>query len=496
MSADVDISRAFATTETYAPVEAFAASSLELDAGARRLEGAFYGSSGYRALRNMKRAGYQMRGVRDLARVSWFGPFGRTYVIDRDAGVPFLSSSEMLEASPDPQHYLSKVLTPKLNRLIVQEGTILVSCSGTIGNVMLCTADHAEMAVSQHAIRVIPNDRLDRGLLYAFLQSDVGQFLLTRNKSGSVVESLYEDDVGSLPVPLLPKSLRRELTRLLDRSADLRVRANALLCASVNDVQRACYLPDVSGRLMARRTEFLAYETPSSQVFSRLLGPGDVRLDATAYEPLARALRGTILEHPQGRLLGDLVHDIYRVAPGRRTYVEDATHGLPLIGGKQMMQWRAHDVKFLSRALTVRNATQTLQHGTTLVAAGGTIGRTMYVHRNFESAVASEDVMRLVPRPDRVCPGFLYSFMTSPYGQVQLEQRAFGSVIPRLRHFQFHSIAVRLPKDRGEAIHEQVTDAFDARAEGRKLEDEAIDLFAGALERGRGYVESEWGTEY
>jgi hypothetical protein len=69
-------------------------------------------------------------------------------------------------------------------------------------------------------------------------------------------------------------------------------------------------------------------------------------------------------------------------------------------------------------------------------------------------------------------------------------------VIPRLRDFQFNSIAIRLPGDKGEAIHQKVIRAFDARANAKAKEDSALKLFMSALANGRTYVESEWGKEY
>src|SRR2546426_64887 len=79
MSDEQNISLAFAAAEAYSAVDTFATSSLDVDDGARRLEGVFYGSSGYRALRAMQHSGFQMVTVGELARVLWFGPFSRTY---------------------------------------------------------------------------------------------------------------------------------------------------------------------------------------------------------------------------------------------------------------------------------------------------------------------------------------------------------------------------------------------------------------------------------
>ena len=159
MNVDAKVSRIFAASTDLARVETFAASSLEVDTGARRLEGSFYGSGGYRALQQMERSGFGMCTLGNFATVLWFGPFSRTYVEDPEAGVPFLSSSEMLEAQPKAKNHISKALTGNLDQLIVAQGTILVSRSGTIGNVAICTDKLHGIAISEHAIRVIPELR-------------------------------------------------------------------------------------------------------------------------------------------------------------------------------------------------------------------------------------------------------------------------------------------------------------------------------------------------
>jgi hypothetical protein len=104
--------------------------------------------------------------------------------------------------------------------------------------------------------------------------------------------------------------------------------------------------------------------------------------------------------------------------------------------------------------------------------------------------------MRIVPNEAEAKPGFIYAFLASPYGQIQLAQRAYGSVIPELRDFQFHSIAIPLPPDRGQAVHRIVVRAFDCRADALALENEAIRLFEAAIEGGRDATEEKWGREY
>lgn len=481
----------------YSKADVFTRPSSAIQTGAMRLEAGYYGSQGYRAVQAMEESGFRIERVGQHARVRWFGPFARTYVSDPTHGTPFLSSSDMMVARLEPQNYLSNALTRDLERLMVAEGAILVSCSGTIGNVCLCTRDYNGHAVSQHAIRVEALDSESRGVLYVFLLSELGRFLITRNKSGSVIESIYADDVEQLPIPLLPKGLRERINRDIRESSRLRVEANRLLKKAERRVQVDCGLPDIE----TLRTAGVPNQTTTFtvQACERLWangGFGQIRLDATYHEPTAVALSKLILARHDGTTLDQLVEGVRNSTLRKRQYVDDLEDGIPLLGGKQLVQWRPGELKYLSRALTRNLAKETVESGWTLVSCGGTLGRTLFVHRNLEGDALSQDVMRVIPNEQRLKPGFVYAFLASHYGQAQLLQRGYGSVIPRLRDFQFNSIAIVVPPDRGTGIHEIVVSAYDARADAKALEDGALRRFMRAIAVGREATEQEWGREY
>src|SRR5947207_1292573 len=108
-------------------VDVFSVRSNEVSTGASRLEAAFYGSEGYRAVQALRGAGFDLVGLDTVARVEWFGPFSRAYVDGPEHGVSFVSSAEMLEARLVPDHWLSRKLTPRIERLLVRDGQLLVS---------------------------------------------------------------------------------------------------------------------------------------------------------------------------------------------------------------------------------------------------------------------------------------------------------------------------------------------------------------------------------
>ncbi|MBV9879295.1 MAG: hypothetical protein JO180_02315, partial [Gemmatirosa sp.] len=112
--------------------------------------------------------------------------FRRTYVAP-DRGVPFLSSSDIIDLRPEPDRHVSRRLTPRLEQLLVRQWDVLISCSGTVGNVALAGERLTGMALSQHAIRVRAPDPEIAGYATAFLRSRAGRVQLTQAAYGSVV---------------------------------------------------------------------------------------------------------------------------------------------------------------------------------------------------------------------------------------------------------------------------------------------------------------------
>ncbi|WP_417385611.1 hypothetical protein [Gimesia sp.] len=495
----------FSIAEEFSSIEAFAAASSEVYSGSHRMDGEYYGDDGYRARQAVVRSRFPTKALHDLVDVYWPGTDGsyseykRIYVDDKAYGVPFLSTSQMLLARFDDVKYVTRMLTGSMANLIVHAGQILLSVSGTIGNTVITNRDFDGLCVSNDAMRLNPREPEGLGLLFCFLQSQAGRFLLTRNKAGGVVEHLYVDDVSSLPVPVLPKRLCMELTELVAKSNELRARGNQLIDEAIADVQHQCYLPDMNHFMPGRTSnaEPLTFiHSAKSRLFPENAGFGERRLDATYHEPAAVALAKYIFSHDRGCELGDVLAAVRNSTLRKRNYVDDPELGVALIGGKQLMQWRPQGVKYLSKALTRNLGNETVEDGWTLVSCGGTLGRTMFVHRNFDGCAPSQHVMRLVPDTASVFGGFIYAFLASPYGQVQIAQRSYGSVIQEIRDFQFKSIAISLPDDRGELIHEKIVRAFDARADAHDIEDRALNLFETAIERGKTYTEAEWGSEY
>lgn len=487
------IEDAFQAALPYTKLESFIASSREVEYGVRRLQGEYYGSKGYRARREMENAGFALQSVGNIADVFWLGPYRRIFVDSPQYGIPFHSSSTMLLARQEPEAYISRKLTPKLERLIVHVGTILISCSGTIGNTAIVTSEMDGAALTQDAIRVIPHDGI--GLLYCFFQSAAGQYLLTTSKSGGVVEHIYEADVSTLRLPILPKTLRTELDRVINESCILRVKANRLLEEAQELMLRMNYLEDISITCSSSALTFVG--TLSAVRSGTLERAGHTRLDAAFYN----ANVGKVIDNVKRcKRWNTLVGSGCEIILLGKTFIPGVVKveqewGKPYFTGKELFRARLIPKTFINTPNKAHLQKLSVQKGTTLITCAGTVGRVAYVNGPLEGTAVTHDAIRVCATGELVS-GYVYSYLSSAFGQVQLQSASYGSVIPRLHSSHVGSIVIPIPDDGGEAVGELVEAAFECRALAQQQESSAITIFEQAVHRGRSYCEAEWGAEY
>lgn len=126
-----------------------------------------------------------------------------------------LSSSDILKADLDNVKLASKKYTPDIERMSLKKGWTLISRSGTIGNCAFANAKHAQKLASEHVIRLIPNNILREGLIYAYLASKYGHSLLTQGTFGAVIQHIEPAFVGSIAIPQFPESFQQEVDDLI-----------------------------------------------------------------------------------------------------------------------------------------------------------------------------------------------------------------------------------------------------------------------------------------
>lgn len=390
--------------------------------------------------------------------------FPRVYVGEAN-GVPFLSSSDIIGLRPERGNYLSRKHTPKLDRLIIQQWMVLVSRSGTIGNVSLASPRMAGWALSEHAIRISAPDRDTAGYVAAFLRSQWGRAQLTGMTYGSVVQHIEPEHLPRILIPDLPAIRRIAIGRAFVDAALKRDEANnkldeadALLCASLK-------LPS------------LPAPKKGPAVSTVRAADWGTRLDASFHNPTARWVEKQL--HTSGLTvlpLSDkrLTKGINAVTKFRkRVYVPKG--GIPLLSSKQLFQIDPIEMKGLARGAHTDDMDEiALVPNTIAITCSGTIGRVQIIPAYMNGWAANQHALRIIASGD-LCAGFLYAWLSSAYGQALIARYSYGSVIVELDRFMAGGIPVpMLPDTQRNAIANLVLDANRLRDEAWTLERDAL----------------------
>lgn len=394
--------------------------------------------------------------------------FKRIYV-EPEYGVPYVGSREMFFFPLRPEKFLSKRI-PKLSDLMVPKGWLLVSRSGTVGNVLYVYDRLSRCAITDHAIRIEPT-KVPTGYLYAFLASKFGQPLISQSIYGSTVDELEPKHLASIPVPLFDDEEQRTIHEAIVRAYELRDQANQLLDdaeAKLHAILGIKPFTEADVEYLGNPKEVKAFEIEFDEL-------GD-RFDASSHVPLVRSVIRKLHRSPVPLTdLGSLCDNIYHAPRYARVYV-DPPFGKRFIQCSQLPLFRMYDVRHLSASANKEAIVNcAVQDRDLLVTRSGTIGRLGYITPSMSGWVASDDFIRLRPDQSRLDSGYLYAFLGTAYGQSQLTTRTFGGVVDHINEDHVASVQVpELPIGDQRQIGEFVRNAFALRDKANDLEDKAI----------------------
>ena len=141
------------------------------------------------------------------------GRFKRVYV-EEGNGIVFFTGKHVSELDPSDKKYLSlSQHTERIeNELVIREGMILITSSGTLANTVLVPKHWDGWAMTHDIIRLVPASNEIPGYLYAWLSSDYARELIHRFAYGAVVRHLEKGHISQVSVPLLrDENVQREI---------------------------------------------------------------------------------------------------------------------------------------------------------------------------------------------------------------------------------------------------------------------------------------------
>lgn len=397
----------------------------------------------------------------------------RNYVNKSTEGaIGFLGSSEMLNVFPKPIKFLSSNVI-NTEPFKVKEGTILISRSGTIGNVTFVNKTLAKSLISEHAIRIIVKDY--SGYLYAYLQTETGKTIVKSNVFGAVIDQIEPQHFENIVVPNAIDSQKKEIHELVIKSYNLRDESNDLIDKAESILYEELQLKPIE----ELKTEYFD-NSVELRNYTTKLSDLRLRLDGSYHLPLFLSIQKHIEKYSKDfKYLRDNEISDSIILPGRfkRTYVESDEHGIKFIGGKQIKDLNPPSKKFLSKSIHgTRVGKELLLHeNCILITRSGTIGKVSLVPKHWENWAANEHIIRVFPKNKDIA-GYLFCWLNSDYGHELIKKHTYGAVVDEIDTNHVGDIPLPILKNekKQKEINDLVLQANELRYKAHLKEQEAI----------------------
>lgn len=394
--------------------------------------------------------------------------FSRIFVKDAEHGIPYLAASDTVLANLDTGRYLSKKQASILSYLMLKKDWIVVTCSGTIGNVTYTNSSFENHIATHDLIRIVPNDEKNlRGYLYAFLASKYGYNQLTQSQFGGVVKHINAEHVRNIKVPCFAEFFQEEVNDLVQEAARLRENASDALEYAIGYFDTLFLMPF---------KESCLGKVSSKEILTSI----NKRFEASFHISEGKDIDKYIKEHYEWKSLGEVCSNISRPDIFKRYYVKK---GITFLGGADIFLATPDSEKRLSPKKTANIEALMIKEGTILLPRSGTIGNVAWAHAGHAQKLASEDVIRITPN-DILRAGYVYAFLASKYGKKLIQRYIFGSVIQHVEppHLKLIPVPI-IDKKVMDDIHDKVMVYSSAMGKAIEYERKAITMVEQEIEK-------------
>jgi type I restriction enzyme S subunit len=407
-----------------------------------RLEASAFSIEGHNAVTALENSGLQLMplyGEAGFCRGGYYPHRFKRIYVSPEKGVAFLSSSEIISLRPKTDRFISRKHTHNLELFLPEKWDILISRSGTIGNIGLATETFLGKALSEHAIRLQASDPDTAGYVAAFLRSRYGRTQIIQGTYGSVVAQIEPEHLKRVLIPDLPSIRRIAIGRLMCKAGELRDEANRLLDEADRLLHVRLNLPYLNSIAPTGKSSSIA-KVKASQ----LLG----RLEGSFHDPVAIAAEKQLSElSVEVTTVGDsrVTKEVRAITKFRkRVYIEKSA--IPLLNSKQLFQIDPVGLKFLAKGAHTEDLPEiALKQEMIAVTCSGTIGRVQIIPKYMEGWTSSQDSIRVISS-ENINTGYLYTWLSSDYGEYLIKRQAYGSVITHIDREMLASVLIPLPE--------------------------------------------------
>jgi hypothetical protein len=444
--------------------------------GDRRMEAETYLSSGYgiRMAIQSKAAGWER--FDSLARV-WMPGRLTGIVVAPECGKPFLTATQVFDTRPFPRKYLATEVMMGTKHCFVEDGTILVTRSGTVGHATISHAVHRGIVISDDLLRVNAIDAKQAGWIYAFLQTPQSRAMCMSTHYGHMIKHLQPSHLNAIPVPTVDVGTAKKFTQRLERIVAQRNQAYQLTLEAESRFEKALGPANVKDR------GEIGFVVKALKAFQ----PRRLRLDAAVHNPGAAAIMRHLAKNGQGfTTIPAAGYDVW--VPGRYKRIP-APDGVIYRDSADLLEVSPDLNKRYADCRFGDQFRGRVKRGWILLACSGQvygiIGSAIIATEALDDQVVSNHVMRVAPKKGSIPVGYILTAITHPtLGRPVVKAPAFGSSIPEIDKSDLSGLpVVRLKEAEENAIAELAEASAKTRAEADVLERELATDAAAIVEQ-------------
>ena len=442
--------------------------SSALRTGDRRMEAENYLSSGYGIRLAISAQKIAPASIGSLADV-WQPSRLKGIQVDREFGVSFLAATQVFDLRPRPRKFLSLDRTDNSEGRFIENGTIVITCSGSVGRATLIYEAHRGVLISHDLLRVIPKEPNHWGWLYAYFRSRSAFQMMTSAKYGHMIKHLEPSHLQALPIPVprddILESFQRDAKKILNwRNCYWKLQCEA----------EAIFSECVGKFPPGEQTAEIGFEVSARAIFGKRR-----RFEASCYSPIATNI---IDQFKKAGLHCDSLRKVTKRVwwpnrfkrvfgdEGDRYLSADELFSINPVTSKRVIVEQAADV-----------SSYRVKEGWIVMARSGQVyglnGSVALLTKQHEAAFFSEDLIRIVADEDQIRPGYLFTALGHPeLGRPLVIRHAYGTSIPHLDPEDVMEIPiVRLGVELEAKIADLMEQAMDLRVRADHLEDDLAD---------------------
>ena len=428
--------------------------------GDRRMEAENFLAPGFAVRHRIQSKPVGWKAFSEVARI-WQPSRLKGIQVAPEFGTPFLAATQVFDVRPIPRKWLSIDRTDDHAQRFVREGTVLLTCSGSVGRATIADATVSRVLVSHDLLRIEPRVPEMRGWVYAYLRSPSVRAMMTSAQYGHMIKHLEIGHLEALPFVSMPAGYEERFNQAFDKIIQLRNRSH-------EQTEKAERLFEKNfGKYSSKLSDKVGFSVSAS---SALAGQRR-RFEAQFHNPdvreLVRHLSGSAISWDS---ISELGYSVWLPTRFRRINAED---GVPFVDSSVLFEINPDSKKFIQDSDFGDPFRGRVMAGWLLLARSGQTyginGSTMIASSAHEEKIISDHVIRIAPEAPKCRVGYLHVAMSHPeLGRPRVKALPYGSSIPEIEVTDVESFLIpRLDSER----EDEIADLAESAAANRDLAD-------------------------